>query len=73
MAHSQHLLHIGNNVKQLREFRNLTQQQLADAIGVNIETIQAIETGNENFNIDTLVSIANVLNFYLDISFTPAK
>ena len=73
MANPTHLEHIGNNIKELRKFRNLTQQQLADEAGVRLATISDIESGKANFQFNTLVRIATALNCYLDISFTPVK
>lgn len=73
MANTIHLEHIGNNIKELRKFRNMTQQQLADEAGVRLATISDIESGKANFQFNTLVRIANALNCYLDISFTPVK
>lgn len=73
MANPTHLEHIGNNIKEIRKFRNLTQQQLADEAGVRLATISDIESGKANFQFNTLVRIATALKCYLDISFTPVK
>ena len=37
---------ITNSVKQHREEKNITQEQLADSVGVSRQTIIAIEKGN---------------------------
>ena len=37
---------ISNSVKQHREKQNLTQEQLADFLGVSRQTVIAIEKGN---------------------------
>lgn len=37
-----------NNLKRLRKDRKLSQQQLADLIGVSRNTISSIETGQFN-------------------------
>lgn len=66
-----HLEHIGDNIKKLRKYRELTQQELAEAAGVRLATISDIESGKANFQFNTLVRIAAALNCYLDISFTP--
>jgi transcriptional regulator with XRE-family HTH domain len=73
MANPTHLEHIGKNIKDLRKFREMTQQQLADEAGVRLATISEIESGKANFQFNTLVRIASALNCYLDISFTPVK
>lgn len=37
---------IKNNIKQYREAKNLTQEQLAEAVGVSRQTVIAMEKGN---------------------------
>lgn len=66
------LEHIGKNIKELRKFRKLTQQELSEASGLRLATISDIELGKANFQFNTLVRIATALNCYLDISFTPS-
>lgn len=34
-----------NNIKELRQLRNVTQQQLAEAVGVSRQSIISIERG----------------------------
>lgn len=67
-----HLQQIGNNIKTARKIKDMTQEQLAEAAGLRTETISDIEAGKQNFEINTLVRIANALGVYLDINFTPA-
>jgi len=38
-------LYIGKNIKKLRDERNITQQQLADAIGVSFQAVSKWECG----------------------------
>lgn len=64
---------IGKMIKFARESRGLSQQALADACGLRQATIADIETGKQNWSIKTLIAIVNALNYYLDISLTPAK
>lgn len=73
MDNPTHLQHIGGNIKKMRKYRKLTQDQLANEAGIRIATISDIESGKANFEINTLVRIASALNCYLDISFTPVK
>ena len=37
---------INNNIKRMRTEKNITQEQLAEAVGVSRQTIVAIEKGN---------------------------
>lgn len=73
MANPTHLEHIGNNIRQLREFRKLTQGQLAKKAEIRTATVSDIEAGKANFEFNTLVKIATALNCYLDITFTPVQ
>lgn len=71
MGNPSHLQHIGNNIKEMRKFRNWTQEHLADKAGLRKATISDIEAGKANFEINTLVRISSALNCYLDIGLTP--
>ena len=52
---------IGLNIKSIRTKRDLKQTELADFSLVSKETIGKIERGQQNFTIDTLYAIAEVL------------
>lgn len=54
-----------NNIKVLRVLRGITQQQLADAIGIRRETLIRIEKG-DNFSFETAIKITEVLKCSLD-------
>ena len=43
-----------NTLKRAREDSNLTQQELADAIGTGIRTVGGAESGSGNPRFDTL-------------------
>lgn len=72
MSQPTHLYHIGQSIKKMRQYRNMSQQQLADEAGLRQATIADLETGKANFEINTLVRIAAALKCYLDINLTPA-
>jgi transcriptional regulator with XRE-family HTH domain len=48
----------GKNVATLRKSRNITQQQLAEDIGVSVVTIAYVETGKQWVRPKTLGAIA---------------
>jgi putative transcriptional regulator len=52
---------IANRVRELREGpERMTQQQLAEAIGVSRQTINAIETGKYQPSLEVALKIARV-------------
>ncbi len=50
---------IGTNIKQLRQQQNLSQEALAEALGITRSKISAYEEGRAEPNIDTLVLLSN--------------
>jgi transcriptional regulator with XRE-family HTH domain len=52
---------LGNQVKRLRESRDLTQQALADKAGVNRVTVANIERGDAEPTLATLQALAKAL------------
>lgn len=56
-------LEIGLSIKQIREGRRLTQEQLAQRMSISRSTISKIESGKFNFSIDYLSRFADFLNF----------
>lgn len=57
---------IGKRIKIARIKKNLTQEVLADKIGVTPQHVSNIETGNSSVSLPTLVAIANVLTVSVD-------
>ena len=51
-----------NNLKQLRMFRNLTQEQLAELIGVSPKTLSYWENGHNTISFNKLPIIAKALD-----------
>jgi DNA-binding XRE family transcriptional regulator len=56
-----------SRIKVLREHRQMTQQELADAVGMNRLDLSQIETGRATGGLKTLTRIARVLNVPLDL------
>lgn len=57
---------IGKRIKIARIRTNLTQETVADKIGVTPQHVSNIETGNSSVSLTTLVAIANLLNVSVD-------
>jgi putative transcriptional regulator len=49
---------VENTLRVLRATRNITQEQLANELGVTRQTIHAIETGKYNPSLDLAFKIA---------------
>ena len=58
---------MGYRVKEEREKRNMTQEELAQKSGISRQTISAIENGNAgSVKIGTLLAIAKALGTTVD-------
>lgn len=63
--------HIENNIRTLRFFKEeMTQQQLADEVGVTRQTIAAIEAGKYSPTLELAFRIASVFDTTLNEVFT---
>jgi putative transcriptional regulator len=63
--------HISNNIRTLRFNHNeMTQQQLADQVGVTRQTIVAIEKGKYSPSLELAFRIARVFKLHLEDVFT---
>lgn len=52
---------IGKRIKRLRKKADITQEQLAEWIGVSTTHVGLVETGNRRMSLKTLQKVANVL------------
>ena len=55
------LLKLGNNLRQIRKSKNLSQEELANKADIQRSQVARIERGEINPTITTLVIIAEVL------------
>jgi DNA-binding XRE family transcriptional regulator len=51
----------GNKIKRFRKERRLTQEELAEKVGLHYTTISRIETGHSNPPVQTINKIAKAL------------
>ena len=56
----------GDNLRTVREERGLTQQELADFLGVTVRTYQHYEAGNYEPSFDSLISLCEKLDVSSD-------
>lgn len=55
-----------NRIKDLREDHDLTQQQIADTIGITQRKYSYLETGTQQLTDEILVALANYYNVSID-------
>ncbi len=53
---------IGARIKELRKSRHLTQEQLAEKVGINPKYVSSIERGKENPTLETFIKVAKTLD-----------
>ncbi|MGQ7279996.1 helix-turn-helix transcriptional regulator [Brevibacillus thermoruber] len=64
---------LGNNIAKIRKLKRITQQELANAIGMERTSLSQIETGRYCPSAETMRRISDVLNEPLgEIFFNPS-
>ncbi|MBR1682468.1 MAG: helix-turn-helix transcriptional regulator [Bacteroidaceae bacterium] len=58
---------LGNIIKERRKHLGVNQQTLADLAGVGLNTLVAIERGEGNPQLSTLLTILDTLGLQMDI------
>ena len=59
---------IGKIIKERRKSLNITQSILASLAGVGLNTLVAIERGNGNAKIQTIVAVLDTLGLKIEIT-----
>lgn len=62
-----------NNIRQMRENKGMTQGQLAEKVGVSLDTISRYETGKRDPKATELRLMAEVLNCSVDNLLNPTQ
>ena len=57
---------IGQRIRKFRKANNLSQEQLAEKIGISVTHLSHIETGNTKLSLQVLVNIADCLSVQTD-------
>lgn len=55
---------LGLKIRKIRKSRKLTQEQLAERVGIGTANISYIETGKFSPSVDTLAKLSEVLGVY---------
>jgi HTH-type transcriptional regulator / antitoxin HipB len=58
---------LGAIIQTARRSRGLSQQQLAELIGMRQKTISAIENGSDGTKLDTLLRVISILDLNIQI------
>jgi putative transcriptional regulator len=66
-------MEIDNNLKIWRARRDVTQAELADAVGVTRQTINAVETGRYNPSLELAFELARYFDCDVEDIFFPAE
>ena len=62
---------IYNRVKILRTEKDLSRQQLADAVGVNFQTIGYLERGDYNASLELAFKLSDFFGLPMEMVFSP--
>ncbi len=57
---------IGNNIRNLRNHTSMTQEQLANYLGVSVPTISLYESGTRTVPLESLVVLSRIFNISID-------
>lgn len=57
---------IGQKIRKFRKIQGLSQEELAEKIGISTTHMSHIETGNTKLSLSVFVDIANALNVQTD-------
>lgn len=57
---------IGQRIRKIRKANNLSQEQLAEEVGISATHMSHIETGNTKLSLQVLVALASTLSVQTD-------
>jgi len=61
------MIDVPKTIKEYRQFRHLTQRQLADKSGISRQTVWNVERENNGTTVYTFERLLNAMGFRLDI------
>lgn len=62
MANLNNNAKIGQNIKDIRQGLELTQEELAEKLNINAQFLSQVETGRAGISIENAINICNVAN-----------
>ena len=63
--------YVGEKIKYFRNKRNITQDELAEKLGITYQSVSRYETGERKTNNDLLYKISSILNISINDLFPP--
>ena len=60
---------LGKRVRMMRCYRDITQQQLAEKVGISTSFVGHVERGSRKASVETIIGIARVLHVDLNYLF----
>ena len=70
MNNNRFLIEMGNRISKQRKSLNLTQEQVAEAMNISIQSLSCIELGKKAIRPENLVNLCAVLNVSTDYILT---
>ena len=63
-------INLGKKIKEYRKLNNITQQELANKLGISRSTLSYYENGEVEPNIYTLLKLSEIMNCSMDYLFS---
>lgn len=65
--------YVGNKIREIREKRGFTMDELADRLGTTKQTVSRYELGDRQANQDILFKLSDIFNVSIDFFFPPKE
>ena len=73
MSDNQFLIEMGNRISKRRKDLKMTQEQVAEAMNISVQSLSCIELGKKAIRPENLCNLCNVLNISADYILTGKK
>ena len=73
MNNNRFLIEMGNRIAKQRKTLNMTQEQVAEAMNISIQSLSCIELGKKAIRPENLCNLCSVLNVSADYILTGKK
>lgn len=73
MTNEELTLYVANQIKKMREFRNMNQQELAERLNTTKQTVSRYENGQRKANQDVLFELSHIFGCNINDFFPKNK